>query len=156
MNTTVTKQIRQCHGLSIRCRSLHYTSEYTRSRWALYQEQLPGFFSPLLSQTHCTDTFERTLLPPNDASTMRVRRSYITLLDEAFGRNRDFIHDLDADNVRVRSDGSLLIFDASILPRSMLPLYHTVQVKPNEYLLDGCSNIYTRGVDRVPIEITEL
>ena len=44
MNTTVTKQIRQCHGFSIRCRSLHYTSEYTRSRWALYQEQLPGFF----------------------------------------------------------------------------------------------------------------
>ena len=52
MNTTVTKQIRQCHGFSIRCRSLHYTSEYTRSRWALYQAQLPGFFSPLLSQTH--------------------------------------------------------------------------------------------------------
>ena len=86
---------------------------------------------------------------------MHVRRSYITLLDEALGRNRDFILDLDADNVRVRPDGSLLIFDASILPRSMLPLYHTVQVKPNEYLLDGCSNIYTRGVDRVPIEITE-
>ena len=54
-----------------------------------------------------------------------------------------------------RWDGSLLIFDASILPRSMLPLYYSVQVKPNEYLIDGCSNIYTRGVDTVPIEITE-
>jgi len=152
MQTTVIKQIRECHGIDIRCRSHHFVSDYTRSRWALYQDQLPGFFSQLLSQTHCTDTFERTFLPQNDAFTVRVERSYITLLDEAVGRNHDFMWDLDADNVRVRPDGSPLILDASILPQSMLPLYHGLV---DRRLIDGCSNLYTRGIDKTPFEITE-
>ena len=91
-----------------------------------------------------------------------IKRSFLAFFHRCFPKRIPLHRHLRANlattercvdyGMRVRS---LLIFDASILPRSMLPLYHTVQVKPNEYLLDGCSNIYTRGVDRVPIEITE-
>ena len=148
-NLTVVKQIRECEsGFDFQCQFTRSAAEFTRAHWALYNES--GLFAALLSQSICTDTFQRVLDIKENSTHNRVGRSHIALLDELAGRNGHFIFDLTPHNVIPRADGSFVIIDASILPQRKESYFRAIVywVHETDRLLPGCSHLYVRDVER--------
>ena len=89
-NLTVVKQIRGCSSwVDLSCQFQRSAAEFTRVNWALYNES--GLFAALLSQSTCTDTFQRVLDIEENSTHNQVGRSQIAFLDELASRNGHII-----------------------------------------------------------------